>query len=115
VTIWVCADPPSWVEPAGPAFCVWSADWVTLFVLVTVAFDWATVDPDEPGIQIWIRVPSPADPPGSTAAGSTEIETFAFVGATCDDVASAVAACDVGALWLASCDWLPGEPPPFWS
>jgi hypothetical protein len=79
------------VEGAGPAFWVWSADCVTVFVFVAVAFaadafDGATAAPlDVRGIQNWTRVPSWPDPLGSGAEGSTEIETPAFVGAACDD------------------------------
>ena len=40
-----------------------------------------------------MSVPSAPDPAGSTAVGSTEIETPTFVGATCVDVAFAFAVC----------------------
>jgi hypothetical protein len=89
------------------------AVWVTLFELTAVA---AAVDVFVcaagavgvgvavevagvfSGMKIWISVPRAAEPAGSTASGSIETETFAFVGAICVELDVALASCFAGAL-----------------
>ena len=97
-------------------FCVWCAVCVTVFELVAVevAVDvFVAVDPITAGIQIWISVPGTPRPSGS-GAGPKVIETPAFVGEVCVDVAVELAACVVGAFWLRTCDCPAAAPPPVW-
>ena len=95
-TSWNWPAPPAWVDPPVCVCCAVCVTVLELLALETAVDVFVADEPIDAGTQIWIRVPGTPEPVGSVA-GTSVIETPAFVGATCADVALEPAVCDVGA------------------